>query len=112
MYRIFLKPLKTIFIVIGIMVLGVFADLATLTQFNIIDWFKDYLPWSLVGALLIILVLYISLLIYYWSSSSNNDSTKDIKGTENVEQNIKVKKMKDSTIMMAGRDVNENRRES
>lgn len=112
MYRIFLKPLKTIFIVIGMMVLGVCADLATLTQFNIIDWFKEYLPWSLVGAFLIILALYIILVMYYWSSSSKNDSTKDIKGTKNVEQNINVNKIEGSTITMAGRDVNENHRES
>ncbi|MEI4604695.1 hypothetical protein WAG19_22820 [Bacillus cereus] len=36
MNNIFFKPLKTIFLAIGIVVLGVFADVATLIQFDLV----------------------------------------------------------------------------
>ncbi|OKO50957.1 hypothetical protein ABH17_026935 (plasmid) [Bacillus toyonensis] len=107
MNNIFLKPLKTIIFVVGIMILGVFADVATLTQFNIITWFKEHLPWSLIGGILILLILYIGLVIYYYFYSLRNDSTKDVEGTKNVKQSINAKKIEGSTINMVGGNLNE-----
>ncbi|MGX5477204.1 hypothetical protein ACWKTG_06075 [Bacillus thuringiensis] len=112
MNNIFLKPLKTIFLVIGIVVLGVFADVATLIQFNIVDWFKEHLPWSLVGSLFIFVALYTGLVFYYYFSASKDDSKKGIGVTKSVKQSIDTKKIEGSTIKMAGRDLNENHRES
>ncbi|MED2796188.1 hypothetical protein P4244_01015 [Bacillus thuringiensis] len=112
MNNIFLKPLKTIFLAIGIVVLGVFADVATLIQFNIVDWFKEHLPWSLVSSLFIFVALYIGLVFYYYFSASKDDSKKGIEATKSVTQSIDTKKIEGSTIKMAGRDLNENHRES
>lgn len=104
MSKYFLKPLKTLVVVYLIAALGIAADIAQLTSFNLLDYLKNHLPQSayfvIAGTLLLYLVLVI--IEFIRNILSQHSYTPNIKAdqlisTGNVKKStiIQIKKVKE-----------------
>lgn len=116
MKNIYLSPLKPIFLIIFIGGLGFFADIAQLTNINIVKIFKENYPHSLIHMITLLLILYLVMVILNLrnskqpNTSEEEDSNFQQKDDRTVRQEITSEKVEGSTIKMAGRDLNENNR--
>jgi hypothetical protein len=97
MLNYFLKPLKYIFVAILLGGLGVSADIAQLTNFNLINFFKENSPLSYYFAFSILINIYLVLVIKEIINVFKQTSTKEVnKDDEDNDKKINKPKLDDN----------------
>lgn len=108
---IFLKPLKLVVLFFVAGGLGFFANIAQLTNFNVLDFVKNHAPQSYIALIAFTTMLYlIGMIIEFFKKRSkrllDKESLKD-NALINVSQSIHTGSVENSTIIQVGGDYKE-----